>query len=130
MALVDPYFPNRPPTWSELLMIVLAAGTLLPNMIADIDSVPTVAIAFFLSTAALATERIEEWFHRIGTSGRGLLILSVFLGTFLIALLAPGLYTLFNDTVTGMLLATILYFGAFLARERTVSGWTTPDAFE
>ena len=120
---IEPYFPNRPPAWSELLMIVLAAGTLLPNMIAGISSVPTVAITFVLTTVTLATEKTEEWLRHIGTSGRGILVLSVILATVMTALLAPSLYTLLNDAGTGVLLATLLYFAAFLARERTVSGW-------
>ena len=127
---IDLYFPDRPPVWSEVITIVLG-GTLLPNMIAGIASVPAVAIAFLLTTATLATEGIEKWLHRIGTSGRGILVLSVVLATVMIALLAPGLYTLLNDAGTGVLLATLLYFAAFLARERTVSGWrATPEASE
>ena len=125
---IDPYLPDRPPAWSEVLANAFVAGILLPSMIVGIASVPTVVISFFLTTSALVTKRVEEWFHRIGISGRGLFVLSVFLTTLMIALLAPGLYTLLNDAGTGILLATTLYFAAFLIRERTVSGWrATPD---
>ena len=128
---IDPYFPDRPPTWSEVLTSVLVAGALLPNMIVGIASIPTVVVGFLLTTLSLATKRVEEWLHRLGTSGRGILVLSVFLTTLLIALLAPDLYTLLNDAGTGILLATTIYFAVFLARERTVSGWrATPNTSE
>jgi len=133
MAIRDfePYFPDRPPSWSELLFVGIIAVTLLPNMVAHVSSLSTVAIVFVLTTASLATEGVEDWFHRIGTGGRALLVVAVFLAVLLIAELAPGARSLLNDAATGVLLATSLYFAAFLARERTVSGWrATPETSE
>ena len=124
MALHDfePYFPNRPPTWAE---VIGSVGTtfLLPNFVAEIDS-PTVAAAgFILFLLALPFETVENWFHRIGMGGRVLLIFGVFAGVQLTAELAPELTPILSDIATGGLLAVLLYFTAFLARERTVSGW-------
>ena len=126
MALRDfePYFPDRPLSWSELLFAGITTLTLLPNMIAQISSLPTVAVGVILATAALATEGVEDWFHRIGMDGRVLLIMAVFLSVPLIDEMAPALGVLLNDAATGVLVATVLYFAVFLARSRTVSGWT------
>ena len=125
MALRDfePYFPNRPPTWAEVLGSV-ATAFLLPNFVAAIDSLPVAAAGFILFLLALPFKAVEDWFHRIGMAGRFLLIAGVFMGVQLIAELAPQLTPILADVATGGLLATLLYFTAFLARERTVSGWT------
>ena len=130
MALRDfePYFPNRPPTWAEVIGSVATAGFLLPNFVAEVDSFIIAVAGFALFLLALAFEGVEDWFHRIGMSGRALLVLGVFIGVKLIAELAPQLTPILMDVSTGGLLATLLYFSAFLAKERTVSGWTaTPD---
>ena len=120
----EPYFPDRPPTWAEVIGSVGTAGFLLPNFVAEIDS-PTVAAAgFILFLLALPFETVENWFHRIGMGGRVLLIFGVFAGVQLTAELAPELTPILSDIATGGLLAVLLYFTAFLARERTVSGWT------
>jgi hypothetical protein len=120
----EPYFPNRPPTWAEVLGTVGTAGFLLPNLAAEIDSLTVAAAGFILFLLALPFETVENWFHRIGMSGRVLLIFGVFAGVQLIAELAPQLTPILVDVSTGGLLATLLYFTVFLARERTVSGWT------
>ena len=126
MALPDfePHFPDRPPCWSELLFGGVIGVTLLPEMIATLSSLPMVVVAFVLTTIALASDGVEDWFHRIGMAGRFLLIAGVFMGVQLVAELAPVGRPFLNDVATGVLLATLLYFIAFLARERTVSGWT------
>jgi len=126
MALRDfePHFPNRPPTWVEIVLTILVMVTLLPNLLTTISSPPTVGIGFVLTTAALATDGVEDWLHRIGMDGRVLLIVAVFLAVPLIEAMAPALGMLLNDAATGLLVATALYFAVFLARERTVSGWT------
>jgi len=126
MALRDfePYFPDRPPCWSELLFGGVIGVAFLPNMVATLSSLSTVIVAFVLTTVALASEAVEDWFYRIGMAGRFLLIAGVFMGVQLVAELAPAGRPLLNDIATGVLLATLLYFIAFLARERTVSGWT------
>jgi len=120
----EPYFPNRPPTWAEVLGTVGTAGFLLPNLAAEIDSLTVAAAGFILFLLALPFETVENWFHRIGMSGRVLLIFGVFAGVQLIAELAPQLTPILIDVSTGGLLATLLYFTVFLLRERTVSGWT------
>ena len=125
MALHDfePYFPDRPPTWAEVVGSV-ATTFLLPNMLSGIGSVTVAAAGFLLFVLALPLKRVEDWFHRIGMGGRVLLIFGVFAGVQLIAELAPELTPILADAATGGLLATLLYFTAFLVRERTVSGWT------
>jgi len=125
MALRDfePYFPDRPPTWAEVVGSV-ATTFLLPNFVADIDSITVAAAGFILFLLALPFETVENWFHRIGMAGRLLLIFGVFAGVQLIAELAPALTPTLVDIATGGLLATLLYFTIFLLRERTVSGWT------
>ena len=125
MALRDfePYFPNRPPTWAEVVGSV-ATTFLLPNMLSGIGSVTVAAAGFILFMLALPLKRVEDWFHRIGMGGRVLFIFGVFAGVQLIAELAPELTPILADAATGGLLATMLYFTAFLARKRTVSGWT------
>jgi uncharacterized membrane protein YhhN len=125
MALRDfePYFPNRPPTWAEVIGSV-ATAFLLPNFVASIDSLTVAAAGFILFLLALPFETVENWFHRIGMAGRFLLIAGVFMGVQLVAELTPQLTPILVDVATGGLLATLLYFIAFLARERTVSGWT------
>ena len=130
MALHDfePSFPNRPPTWLEVGLTLLVVVTLLPNMVADISSLATVAVVFVSTTAALATEGVEDWLHRIGMDGRVLLIIAVFLGVQLVAGTVPALRTVLNDAAVGVLVATTLYFVVFLARERTVAGWTSSSA--
>jgi len=126
MALHDfePYFPDRPPTWAEVICTVGTAGFLLPNLVAEIDSHTVAAAGFILFLIALPFETVENWFHRIGMGGRVLLIFGVFAGVQLTAELAPELTPILSDIATGGLLAVLLYFTAFLARERTVSGWT------
>jgi len=125
MALrdVDPHFPNRPPTWLEVVT-VSAAVTLLPNLVTAISSPPAVGLGFALTTAVLVTDDVEDWLHRIGMGGRVLLIIAVFLAVPLIDEMAPALGVLLDDAATGLLVATVLYFAVFVARERTVSGWT------
>ncbi|MFD1642924.1 hypothetical protein [Halohasta litorea] len=124
----EPYFPNRPPTWVEVIGSVATTGLLLPNLVAEVDSFMIAAAGFILFLLALPFEVVEDCFHRIGMSGRGLLVLGVFIGVQLIAELAPQLTPILIDASTGGLLATLLYFTAFLAKERTVSGWrVTPD---
>jgi|APHM01.1.fsa_nt_gi hypothetical protein len=126
MALHDfePHFPNRPPTWLEVVLTVSVIVTLLPNLVTAISSPPTVVVGFVLTTAALVTDGVEDWLHRIGMDGRVLLILAVFLVVPLIDELAPAVSVLLNDAATGLLVATVLYFAVFVARERAVSGWT------
>ncbi|ERH06981.1 MAG: hypothetical protein J07HN4v3_02608 [Halonotius sp. J07HN4] len=126
MALHDfePHFPNRPPTWLEVVLTVSVILTLLPNLVTAISSPPTVVVGFVLTTAALVTEGVEDWLHRIGMDGRVLLIMAVFLVVPLIDELAPAVSVLLNDAATGLLVATVLYFAVFVARERAVSGWT------
>jgi len=122
----EPYFPNRPPTWAEVIGIVGTAGFLLPNLVGEVDSPTLAAAGFVLFLLALPFETVEDWFHRIGMAGRLLLIFGVFSGVQLVAELAPQLTPILVDVATGGMLATLLYFTAFLARERTVSGWRVP----
>ena len=126
MALRDfePYFPDRPPTWVEVIGTVATVGFLLPDLVADIDSLTVAAAGFVLFLLALPLKAVEDWFHWIGMAGRFLFIAGVFMGVQLVAELAPQLTPLLIDASTGGLLAVLLYFTAFLARERTVSGWT------
>ena len=125
MALRDfePYFPNRPPTWAEVIGSV-ATAILLPKFVASIDSLTVAAAGFILFLLALPLKAVEDWFHRIGMAGRFLFVAGVFMGVQLVAELTPQLTPILVDVATGGLLATLLYFIAFLARERTVSGWT------
>lgn len=133
MALRDfePYFPNRPPTWIEVVGSVATAGFLLPNLVAEVESLTVAALGFVLFLLALPLKAVEDWFHRIGMAGRFLFVAGVFMGVQLIMELAPQFNSLLLDLSTGGLLAVLLYFTVYLPRERTVSGLTAPrDAAE
>ena len=78
---VAAYFPERPPTWSEVVLTLLAVGTISGRLLTDSVSVPLAVAGFLLFALALGPgsasgpgQRADQWFRDIGKRGRGSVI--------------------------------------------------------
>lgn len=128
---VTRYFPDRPPTWLEVIIGALVVSMILPDFLAPKQlSWPAVLLGFLAFALAIGPVartsfgiRIGCWFRAIGVTGR-LVVISVF--AFLVAIAAASdvvpLAPL-SDAATGGLVAVLLYLLVYIATVREVSGW-------
>ncbi|SDR38937.1 hypothetical protein [Natronobacterium texcoconense] len=129
---VAAYFPDRPPTWTEVVLGVLVLVAIAPRIYVDSPSAPALLVGFLAFAVALgpaatttAGRRIEEWFRRIGVVGRAIVLLTFLASTLLAYRLEAIPSTLVGDAAVGGLLAVILYLAAHVLLTREISGWST-----
>lgn len=82
------YFPERPPTWLEVGLTVLVAGTVAGKLLRGaVVSWPALGVGFAVFALALGPgtqsalgARVGQWFRAIGTAARGALIVLCIVG--------------------------------------------------
>lgn len=126
------WFPDRPPAWSEVLVIVIAVGWLVVAIVTQRRISWAAAAAGFLATAVaigpLANSqlgsRIGEVVVSIGILGRLFAISLVFLGWWLVALTVEMPGPLVSSIAHGAMAAVALYGLIHVALARDIDGWT------
>ncbi|ERH07479.1 MAG: hypothetical protein J07HN4v3_03120 [Halonotius sp. J07HN4] len=125
------YFPDRQPTWTEVVIGVLIGIDIGPNVLPPASlSWPAAVTGFLAFSVALGPganssfgQQIGQWWRGIGVT-RGI-------GAIVLFAVTAGVVTRFDavpnalivDAATGGLLATLLYLIAYIVRARGVSGW-------
>ncbi|WP_114576966.1 hypothetical protein [Saliphagus sp. LR7] len=123
--------PERPPTWTEVIIgLLIAITTTLDLLSPSTMSIPGVGIGFLTfavalgpaSTTALGT-RIGQWFREIGAAGRATAIILFAIGVAITYRIEAVPNSLLHGIGTGGLLATLLYMTAHIISAGEVSGW-------
>lgn len=125
------YFPNRTPTWTEVIISVLVVGMIAPDFLSPSTiSWPAATVGFVIFAVAIGPasttslgKRIGQWFREIGVSGRAIAIILFAITVGAIFQLDWVPTSLINDATSGGLLAVFLYTVAYVAWAGEVSGW-------
>lgn len=125
------WLPDRPPTWSELLLTV-ASLFMIGGLFTTLPSVswPAVAVGAVGAVVAMGPfaatttgQRIDDWGDRIGGRGK-LAVIAVFaVATGLAPALSLVPVAVVTNVTAGILLGTAVYVLGHLAAARSVSGW-------
>jgi len=128
---VSKWFPDRPPTWTEVIIAVFVAVAIFPDLLSPSTMSWPMFVVGFLSVpfavgpiARTAFGRwVGRWYRRIGAVGRAIVI-----GLFMFAVLSvvrtgPLSSSLVRDFGVGGMVATFVYLIAHLMWAGTVSGW-------
>lgn len=126
------YFPDRSPTWTEVLLVaMIVAFILVPEALGEVTMSWPAFVAGFLAFgialgpagATRAGKRVGEWFGAIGVEGRLAVI-----GAFAVAVIASRRIAvvpdeLLADAAVGGLVMVVVYFLGHVALAGGVSGW-------
>jgi hypothetical protein len=123
------YFPDRSPTWAEVVVGLLAAFEILSELLFSGVSLPAAVVGFSLFGLALGPaantgvgRRVGRWFRSRAVAERAALIVMFF--TVVVATsrleLVPG--SLLSDFAVGGLAAVVCYLFAYLAWAGEISG--------
>lgn len=125
------YLPDRPPTWTEVIIGVFVALSTVPDLLTPSrPSWPAAILGFLAFAIALGPAarsrpgiRVGRWFRNIGATGR-LVVISVFAIVVAVAY-TSGVVPMapLRDAATGGLAAILLYLVAHVLAAREVSGW-------
>lgn len=126
------WFPDRPPIWSEVLVLVIAVGWLVAAIASPGHiSWPAVAAGFLATAVAIGPlansrlgSRIGDWALTIGVLGRLGVIALIFLGWWLLAQTVEVPGPLVASVANGAMAAVAVYVLAHVALARGVDGWT------
>ena len=128
---VENYFPDRPPTWLDVITIISGLGMIaLWWQPVEAQSLPAVALgvgsmAFGVVTGARtrAGQRVGRWWMSIGLWGRGAVIV-LFVILSIVAFRYEATPTaLIGDFGAGLVAGGILLMAAHVVHERRVEGW-------
>ena len=130
------YFPDRPPTWTEVLIGVLVGIDVGFDVLSPENmSWFAVAAGFLVFSVALGPgsnsslgRRVGQWFRDIGVTGRLVAIGSFALSAFILSQSATVPYALIADAASGGLFACSLYLIAYLVLAKEVHGWKASQA--
>ncbi|MCH7661148.1 MAG: hypothetical protein IH933_11425 [Euryarchaeota archaeon] len=130
-SALSSYFPNRPPTWMEVVIVAVVAVSFAPSFFSPSTLLwPAVLFGFlgFLVVAGPVAnttlgKEFGDWFQRIGGVGR---LFVVFL--FVVGVLALLQFSLVppawvDDTIAGMFLGIVVYMLSYILLAGGVSGW-------
>lgn len=131
------FFPDRPPTWTEVILAVGVATVTLPETFAaSAVSWPTFGGGALLTGLALGAvsatasgRRFRRWLRTIDPMVRAVGIIGLLVACSIpiwLELLSPSLLI---DVASGALAATIVYMFAHLAWAQSIAGWI-PDHSE
>ncbi|MGA9400503.1 hypothetical protein [Haladaptatus sp.] len=128
---VSDWFPDRPPTWGEILPTTLISFSLAADpSVFDTISWAWVAVGFVLTGIGLGParatalgKRFGQWFRDIGVTGRISAIILFFVVAWGTLLTVEIPIAVIDSFVVGMWAALILYFLAHIAHAGEISGW-------
>ena len=134
-SAIAAYFPDRPPTWTEVgLAALIVVATLVPRFLSDPPSVPALIVGFITFTAALGPianttlgARVGRWFRGIGAGGRAAVIVLFAVVVAVLFRIDAVPSDLIADAAVGGLLACVLYVLAYVLLAGEVSGWWTSE---
>lgn len=129
---VEAYFPERPPTWSEvgttLFVVLIVSGRFLRGAV----SLPTAVAGFVLFAVAIGPgaassvgKRVGQWFRDIDNGSRASAIIVFAAGVVVLSLVAEALVLVLADIAAGGMLAIALYVLVHTVRAGGVEEWTT-----
>lgn len=125
------YFPDRSPTWIDLLIAILIGVEVSPDVLSPATmSWPAAVTGFLVFSVALGPgansslgRRIGRWFRNIGVTGRFAVIVLFAIAAAITFRFDAVPNDLIADAATGGLLATFLYLSTYLLWTGEVSGW-------
>ncbi|ERG91319.1 MAG: hypothetical protein J07HQW1_01353 [Haloquadratum walsbyi J07HQW1] len=125
------YFPDRPPTWTEVLIGVLVGVQIVPDILSPFTVSWSAAITGFLAfSVALGPgansslgRQIGQWFREIGVTGRVAVIVVFALTTVVVFRFDAVPDALITDAASGGLFAVFLYLIIYILWAGEVSGW-------
>ena len=125
------YFPNRAPTWTEVVIAVLLAGSTVTDFLSPSTiSWPAVIVGFVVFAIAVGPaaatsfgKQVGQWFRGIGFGGRATAIILFIIGVTVLFQIDSIPRALIDDAATGGLLALISYMIVYVAWAGEVSGW-------
>jgi hypothetical protein len=128
---VGNYFPDRPPTWSDVVTVVsglLYIGISVQSF--QSSSLPAVALGFSSTVILIGPvaqtrvgKRIGRWVTEIGPDGRATVI-----GLFAIAVIVTFVFVgtppeFIREAVLGTMMGYLLVMAAHILKERRIEGW-------
>jgi len=126
------YFPERPPTWAEVVTTLLVVATVSGRFVTDSVSVPLAVAGFLLSAVTIGPgaasgfgQLIGQWFRDIGNGGRASAIVVFAAGVVILSQVAEDLVLVLADAAAGGMIAIALYVVVQAVRAGGVEGWTT-----
>lgn len=130
------YFPDRAPTWTEVLIGVLVGINFGFDVLSpETMSWPAVVAGFLVFSVALGPggnspfgRRVGQWFRDIGATGRLAVIGSFALSAIVMSRFNAVPYALIADAASGGLFACFLYLIAYLVLAKEVHGWKANQA--
>jgi len=131
---VGSYFPERPPTWAEVVTTLFVVVTVSGRLLTDSVSVPLAVVGFALfavvvgpGAASRFGQRVGQWFRGLGKDGRTAAIIVFFAAVAVLSQVAEALVLVLADAAAGGMLAVALYVVVHAARAGGIEGWTTGD---
>ncbi|ERG99136.1 MAG: hypothetical protein J07HQX50_00278 [Haloquadratum sp. J07HQX50] len=130
-AILSAYFPDRSPTWAEVLTGALIGVSVGVDALSSATvSWPAGVAGFLIFTVALGPGansslggQIGQWFRNISVTGRVAVIVLFMLITGVVLRFDAVPDALIADAASGGLLATLLYVIVYIAWAGEVSGW-------
>jgi hypothetical protein len=130
---VAAWFPDRTPTWTEIIIAVLLTVTVATDFLSPSTiSWLAVTVGFVVFAVAMGPagntslgQRIGQWVREIGSSSRATAIILFAIAVGVIFQLDWIPVALISNAASGGLLAFILYTVAYVAWAGEVSGWNT-----
>ncbi|MBX0286891.1 hypothetical protein [Haloarcula salinisoli] len=131
---VGTYFPERPPTWAEVVTTLLVTATVVPEFLDDTVSLPIAVAGFVLFALAVGPganssigQRVGQWFRDIGKHDRALAIFVFLVTMAVLSLVAEALVVVLADAAAGGMMAVALYVFVHAVRAGGVEGWMSDE---
>jgi hypothetical protein len=125
------YFPDRPPTWTEVFLAALVGVDIGTDMLTPATlSWAAACTGFILFSVALGPgansslgRQIGYWFRSIGFTGRVAMIALFALTIGVVFRFEAVPHAVVADAAVGGLLATLVYLLVYIILAGEVSGW-------
>ena len=138
MTRLATYFPDRSPTWTEVLIVLLVIVGFVPSFFATPPQSSFVFAAGFVLALVLVGpvansrpgRRLNESFDRFSPLARVFVLTFVILGIGLPFWVGPLPNWVLGDATIGAVISMLVYYIAFVAIAGEISGWTTQQSVD
>lgn len=132
LLVVGAWFPDRPPTWIDVLVGAFAVGWVAFELVVDDPVVPAWLavgfLAFVLAVGPVANSavgaRIGAWFRGIGVLGRATVIVGFAVAVVVVRSRVDVPDAAVTSFAGGIIGGVALLVALHLLQARTVEGWT------
>ena len=138
MNRLTTYFPDRTPTWTEVVVVLLVIVGFVPSYYATPPRSWIVFVAGFVLALVLVGpvansrigRRVKDSFDRFPPVARVFLLTFVILGIGIPFWVGPLPNWILGDATIGAVISMLVYYIAFVAVSGEISGWTTQQTVD